>query len=126
MHVKGVRKVARANPMAKNQRRRAQEALFSPAPSTTPPEEEKAAEHTETPEKPIEQHSDDKCYFKLNLSNDEREELERAYATLTSSPITPAPSPADYISEKYGIEPNCTNVPRLLYAILCEVVRRRV
>ena len=78
--------------MARNQRRRAQEALFSPAPSTTPPEEEKAVERTETPEKPI----------------------------------PSVPSPADYISEKYGIEPNCTNVPRLLYAILCEVVRGRV
>ena len=95
MHVKGVRKVARANPMARNQRRRAQEALFSPAPSTTPPEEEKAAERTETPETDV-------------------------------LPIPPAPSPADYISEKYGIAPNCTNVPRLLYAILCEVVRGRV
>ena len=92
MGVKGVRKVARANPMARNQRRRAQEALFSPVPSTTPPEEEKAAERTETA---------------LNA-------------------VPAAPSPADYISEKYGIAPNCTNVPRLLYAILCEVVRGRV
>ena len=80
--------------MAKNQRRRAQEALFSPATSTTPPDEEKAAERTETPETDV-------------------------------STIPPEPSPADYISEKYGIEPNCTNVPRLLYAILCEVVRGR-
>lgn len=80
--------------MARNQRRRVQEALFSPAPSTTPPEEEKAAERTETPETDV-------------------------------LPIPPASSPADYISEKYGIAPNCTNVPRLLYAILCEVVRGR-
>lgn len=81
--------------MAKNQRRRAQEALFSPAPSTTPPEEEKAVERTETPETDV-------------------------------LPIPPASSPADYISNQYGIEPNCTNVPRLFYAILCEVVRGRV
>jgi hypothetical protein len=94
MHVKGVRKVARANPMARNQHRRAQEALFSPAPSTIPPEEKKAAERTETPETDV-------------------------------SPIAPDPSPADYISRQYGIVPNCTNVPRLLYAILCEVVRGR-
>ena len=80
--------------MARNQRRRAREALFSPDPSNTPPEEEKAAERTETPETDV-------------LS------------------VAPASSPADYISEKYGIEPNCTNVPRLLYAILCEVVRGR-
>lgn len=81
--------------MARNQRRRAQEALFSPAPSTTPPDEEKAAERTETPETGV-------------------------------LPIPPASSPADYIFNQYGIEPNCTNVPRLLYAILCEVVRGRV
>lgn len=79
--------------MARNQRRRAQEALFAPAPSTTPPEEEKAVERTETKETDVSQ-------------------------------IPPAPSPADYIARAYGIEPNCTNVPRLLYAILCEVVRR--
>ena len=81
--------------MARNQRRRAQEALFSPVPSTTPPEEEKAAERTESPLSGV-------------------------------SAVPPAPSPADYISEKYGIAPNCTNVPCLLYAILCEVVRGRV
>jgi hypothetical protein len=80
--------------MARNQRRRVQEALFSPAPSTTQPDEEKAAERTETPLTDV-------------------------------PPITPDPSPADYISRQYGIEPNCTNVPRLLYAILCEVVRGR-
>jgi len=95
MGVKGVREAARANPMARNQRRRAQEALFSPEPSTIPPDEEKAAERTETPETDV-------------------------------SPIPPASSPADYISSRYGIEQNCTNVPRLLYAILCEVVRGRV
>jgi len=82
--------------MARNQRRRAQEALFSPDPSTTPPDEEKAAERTETPE------------------------------TDVPAAVPVAPSTADYISRKYGIEPNCTNVPRLLYAILCEVVRGRV
>ena len=79
--------------MARNQRRRAQEALFSPAQSTTPPEEEKAAELTETPE------------------------------TGAPAAVPAAHSPADYIARTYGIEPNCTNVPRLLYAILCEVVR---
>ena len=104
--------------MARNQRRRAQEALFPPAPSTTPPDEEKAVERTETPEKPT-------SSWALNLSSDEKEELERAYAALTSSPIRPIP-PEEHIAQTYGIEPNCTNVPRLLYAILCEVVRGRV
>lgn len=103
--------------MAKNQRRRAQEALFSPAPSTTPPEEEKAAERTET----------QKTVFVQDrlIPKDELKELEKKFAEGVS-PIAPAPSPADYISEKYGIAPNCTNVPRLLYAILCETVRGRV
>lgn len=85
--------------MARNQRRRAQEALFSPAPSTTPPDEEKAAERTETPETDALPVDDDK---------------ETIYAI------------GGYISRVHGIEPNCTNVPRLLYAILCEVVRGRV
>lgn len=80
--------------MARNQRRRAQEALFSPAPSTTPPE------------KPI-------PGFKADSSSDE------------ALPIRSIP-PEEHISRKYGIEQNCTNVPRLLFAILCEVVRSRV
>lgn len=78
--------------MDRNQRRRAQEALFAPAPSTTPPEEEKAAERTET--------------------------------ALTDVPAVPA-SPADIIRDEYGIETNCTNVPQILRAILCEMVRGR-
>ena len=103
--------------MAKNQRRRAQEALFSPAPSTTPPEEEKAAERTEM----------QKTIFVQDrlIPKDELKELEKKFAEGVS-PIAPMPSPADYVAKKYGIEPNCTNVPHLLYAILCEVVRRRV
>ena len=91
--------------MAKNQRRRAQEALFSPAPSTTPPEEEKAAERTETAEKHISGYDD---------------------GIKDSWPVAPTPAPENYIAQKYDIAPNCTNVPRLLYAILCEVVRGRV
>ena len=103
--------------MARNQRRRAQEALFSPDPSTMPHDEENAAERTETTEKPI-------PVIKVDLSSDEAKNLERAFAALPSSPIRPIP-PEEHISRQYGIEPNCTNVPRLLYAILCEVVRGR-
>jgi hypothetical protein len=103
--------------MARNQRRRAQEALFSPAPSTTPPEEEKAAERTETPEKPIPGFISDKI-FGPGFYDPKPDEQPAA--------VPVAPSTADYISRTYGIEPNCTNVPRLLYAILCETVRGRV
>ncbi len=40
-------------------------------------------------------------------------------------PAVPA-SPADIIRNEYGIAENCTNVPQILRAILCEMVRRRV
>ena len=111
--------------MARNQRRRAQEALFSPAPSTTPPEEEKAAERTETPEKPIPGFIADKI-FGPGVYDPKPNEKQADTAETDVSPIPPATSPAEYIVRQYGIEPNCTNVPRLLYAILCEVVRGRV
>ena len=79
--------------MARNQRRRAQEALFSPAPSTTPPDEEKAAERTETPKA-------DPVYVPLPLT------------------------PEEIIHERYGFGPDQTNIPKLLYALLCEAVSR--
>lgn len=100
--------------MARNQRRRAQEALFSPAPSTTPPDEEKAAERVETPEKPIPGFIADKIFGPGFY--DPKPDVQPAA-------VPAALSHADYIARQYGIEPNCTNVPRLLYAILCEVVR---
>ena len=110
--------------MARNQRRRAQEALFSPAPSTTPPEEEKAAERTETAERPIPGFIADKI-FGPGFYDPKTDEKQADNAEKDVSPIPSVSSPADYISRTYGIEPNCTNVPRLLYAILCEVVRGR-
>lgn len=109
--------------MARNQRRRAQEALFSPAPSTTPPEEEKAAERTETPEEPIPGFIADKI-FGPGFYDPKPGEQQTPETDVP--PIPPAPSPADYIARAYGIEPNCTNVPQILKAILCELVRRRV
>lgn len=86
--------------MARNQRRRAQEALFSPAPSTTPPDGEKAAERTETA---------------LNAVPDGE-----------SRPNPPKIDPNGLIFDEYGIAGDCTNVPQILKAILCELVRRRV
>lgn len=103
--------------MARNQRRRVQEALFSPDPSTTPPDEEKAAERAETQNTVFVQ---DRL-----IPENELKELEKKFSE-GNSPIAPAPSPADYIAIQYDIRPDCTNVPRLLYAILCEVVRGRV
>lgn len=111
--------------MAKNQRRRAQEALFSPAPSTTPPEEERAAERTETPEKPIPGFIANKIFGPGFYDPKQDEKQADPAETDVPTAVPAAPSPADYIARTYGIEPNCTNVPRLLYAILCEVVRGR-
>lgn len=51
---------------------------------------------------------------------------ERAETPETGAqPVDLAKSPADIIRDEYDIAQNCTNVPRLLYAILCEMVRRR-
>ena len=103
--------------MAKNQRRRAQEALFYPAPSTTPPDEEKAAERTETPEKPLPGFIADKIFGPGFYDKKPNEQHSDEKLNLR---------PEELIASQYGIEPNCTNVPRLLYAILCEVVMGRV
>lgn len=79
----------------RNQRRSAQEALFPPAPSTTPPEEENAAERTET---------------RLNAVAEKSSALD----------------PNAVMFDEYGIDGETTNIPAILKAILCELVRRRV
>lgn len=58
--------------------------------------------------------------------HDEEKAAERTETTETGAqPVEQAKSHADIIRDRYDIAPNCTNVPRLLYAILCEVVRGR-
>lgn len=56
---------------------------------------------------------------------DTEKAAERTKTQLTDAPAAPA-SPADIIRDEYGIESNSTNVPQILRAILCEMVRRRV
>ena len=104
--------------MARNQRRRAQEALFSPAPSTTPLEEEKAVERTETQKT---------CFVQDRLiPKDELKEIEKAFEESATKNGVCVKSSDDIISERYGFGPEQTDIPKLLYAILCETVRRRV
>lgn len=48
----------------------------------------------------------------------------------TAPAPTPAPapkprSPEDIVLEEYGIDAGCFIIPRLLYCILCELVRGR-
>ena len=119
--VKGVRKVARANPDGKKSTQTLAGGFIPPCPVNYTTDEEKAAERTETQEKPI---PGFKADYSIDLSGDEAKELERAFAALPSEPIRPIP-PEEHIARTYDIKPNCTNVPRLLYAILCEVVRGR-
>lgn len=77
--------------MARNQRKRTTAPVLALGAITPPPDEEKAAERTES--------------------------------ALTD--VQAAPSPADIIRDEYGIAANCTNVPQILRAILCEMVRGR-
>ena len=38
--------------------------------------------------------------------------------------VPPPKSPEEIIHERYGISPDQTNIPKLLYALLCEAVSR--
>lgn len=54
----------------------------------------------------------------------------KAEASKTAPVPTPAPAPRprrpeDIILQEYGIDNYCDRVPRLLYCILCELVRGR-
>lgn len=112
--------------MARNPRKRTQEALFSPAPSTTPPDEEKAAERTETPEKPIPGFIADNIFGPG--FNDPKPDADIPPAVPADEPRLNLPKidPNGLIFDEYGIAGDCTNVPQILKAILCELVRRRV
>ena len=41
-------------------------------------------------------------------------------------PVLPQPDPNALMFEEYGIAGDTTNIPQILKAILCELVRRRV
>lgn len=87
--------------------------------STTPPKQKKAAEATET----------QKTCFVLDRSipKDEFKELEKAFEESTkSNPIVPKPDPNAIMFDEYGIDGSTYDIPIILKAILCELVRRRV
>lgn len=71
------------------------------------------------------------CFVKdMLIPKDELKELEKKFAE-GASPIEPAldtkpKTPEQIIADEYGIDAGCFIIPRLLYCILCELVRGRV
>lgn len=88
--------------------------------STIPPKQKKAAEATET----------QKTCFMLDRSipKDELKELEKAFEAeeYTESNLVPKPDPNAIMFDEYGIDGSTYDIPIILKAILCELVRRRV
>ena len=58
-----------------------------------------------------------------NIPQTPKKAVERTETRLNAIPA--AHSPADIICDEYGIAANCTNVPQILRAILCEMIRGR-
>lgn len=101
----------------KNQRsKRDQAALLPPDPSTIPSNEKKPAERTDS----------QKTCFVLDsaIPKDELKELEKAFEDSAAKNGICVKSSEDIIRERYGISPDQTNIPKLLYALLCEAVSR--
>lgn len=103
----------------KNQRAKCDQAgLLTPDPSTTPQNEKKPAERTD---------SQKTCFVQDRaIPKDEIRELEKAFEEVAEKNGICVKSSDDIIRERYGISPDQTNIPKLLYAILCETVMRRV
>lgn len=56
---------------------------------------------------------------------DENKPAERAKSTKAGPVDVPPPlTPEEIIRERYGISPDQTNIPKLLYALLCEAVSK--
>ena len=71
--------------------------------STIPPKQKKTAEATESAIAGVSAFNDDKC-----------------------KPIVPPPDPNAIMFDEYGIDGSTYDIPIILKAILCELVRRRV
>ena len=71
--------------------------------STIPPKQKKAAEATESAIAGVSAFNDDEC-----------------------KPIVPPPDPNAIMFDEYGIDGSTYDIPIILKAILCELVRRRV
>ena len=93
-----------------------QEPVLDPTTAGTTPEPEKAAEGAET----------QKTCFVLDsaIPKDEIKELEKAFEEVAAKNDFYVKSSDDIIRERYGISPDQTNIPKLLYALLCEAVSK--
>lgn len=100
----------------KQRSKRDQEALLPPDQSTTPTDENKPAERTESQKTRFVQ---DRA-----IPKDELKELEKAFEESATKNGICLMSSKDIIRERYGISPDQTNIPKLLYALLCEAVSR--
>ena len=93
-----------------------QEPVLTPTPAGTTPEPEKAAEGAETQKT---------CFVQDRaIPKDELKELEKAFEESAEKNGICVKSSDDIILERYGIRPDQTNIPKLLYALLCEAVSR--
>lgn len=101
----------------KNKRSKSdQAALLPPDPSTIPTDEKKPAERTES----------QKTCFVLDsaIPKDELKEYEKAFEESAKKHGIPLKTSDEIIRERYGISPDQTNIPKLLYALLCEAVSK--
>lgn len=93
-----------------------QEPVLDPVPAGTTPE----------PEKPAERADSKKTCFVLDraIPKDELKELEKAFEESAAKNGICIKLPEEVIRERYGIRPDQTNIPKLLYALLCEAVSK--
>ena len=113
----GVRSYSRRTMATKNKRSKSdQAALLPPDPSTIPSNENKTAERTE---------SQKTCFVQDRaFTKDELKELEKAFEESAEKNGICIKLPEEVIRERYGISPDQTNIPKLLYALLCEAVSK--
>ena len=115
--MKGSAATMRRTMATKNKRSKSdQAALLPPDPSTIPTDENKTAERTES----------QKTCFVLDIAipKDELKEYENAFEESAKKHGVCVKSSEEIIRERYGISPDQTNIPKLLYALLCEAVSR--
>ena len=100
----------------KQSSKRDQAALLPPDPSTIPSNENKTAERTD---------SQKTCFVQDRaIPKDELKELEKAFEESEKKNGICIKLPEEVIRERYGISPDQTNIPKLLYALLCEAVSK--
>ncbi len=93
-----------------------QEPVLDQVHAGTTPEPEKPAERTD---------SQKTCFVQdRDITKDELKELEKAFEESAEKNGICIKLPEEVIRERYGISPDQTNIPKLLYALLCEAVSK--